>query len=66
MPHYRSTPILITSLPRKHRLSLFVVEILYRPDQPLSLTLQNAPKRQLPHTRQLNPAHTKAKSSRQP
>jgi hypothetical protein len=38
----RSTfPLLVTSLPRKHVLGLFVVEMLYRHESSLSLTLRN-------------------------
>jgi hypothetical protein len=45
MPHNRSISLsrcLITSLPRKHVLGLFVIEMLYRHEPPLTLTLPNA------------------------
>ena len=41
-------PVLITSLPRRHLLGLFVIEMLYRQESPLSLRLGNAQQRHNP------------------
>jgi hypothetical protein len=46
----RIFPCAIASSPRKHRLGLFVIEILYRHQSPLSLSASNSLHRVLPLT----------------